>query len=118
MTYQAESFSTTKVGRALEVRCPRDWMATWGCDQRQLGVTGQKWKAPLVGLGPDTAPAETPLEASLRASSPHGCPGVSLVPTHWLNNAGKLTLLTGLFHSLRKEEKEEGGLLGKGHASF
>lgn len=53
-----------------------------------------------------------------RASSPHGCPGVSLVPTPWLNNAGKLTLLTGLFHSLRQEEEEEGGLLGKGHSSL
>lgn len=53
-----------------------------------------------------------------RASSPHGCPGVSLVPTPWLNNAGKLTLLTGLFHNLRQEEKEEGGLLGKGHSSL
>lgn len=64
MTDQAELFSTRMVGRALEVRSPKDWMARWGCDQWQLGVTGQKRKAPLVGLGPAETP-QTPREASL-----------------------------------------------------
>lgn len=97
----------------MEVRSPRDWMARWGCDQWQLGVTGQKWKTPLVGLDPDMAPAETPWEASLGASSPTGSPGGSLVPTHWLNNAGKLSLLTGLFHNLRKRRKRREGSWGR-----
>lgn len=47
------------------------------------------------------------------SQQPQGSPGESLVPTHWPNNAGKLTLLTGLFHNLRKRRKRREGSWGR-----
>lgn len=113
MTDQAELFSTRMAGRALEVRSPRDWMARWSCDQWQLGVTGQKRENTSCGSGSRYGSSRDTSGGFFMSQQPHGSPGGSLVPTHWLNNAGKLSLLTGLFHNLRKRRKRRESSWGR-----
>lgn len=97
------------VGRASEVRCPRGWVARWGCDQWQLEVIGSCGKHLLWGW------------VQLQRQQRHLWRLLLCEPTAPVGDLGQtwspltsqrccdVSLLTSLFYSLRGTRGEKAG---------